>query len=147
MDGWDDPTFLNKAKVCIGGRITRTAIILLGQGESEHSSPPRIARITWMLKDENGMEQDYQHFGPPYLLAVDAVLAKIRNLKYRYLPDDSLFPTEITQYDPWVIRETLHNCHRSPGLSQRWTNQSRRRVESTCCSRTSASSCREASRR
>jgi len=41
---------------------------------------------------------------------VEQVFAKIRNLKYRYLPDASLFPTEITQYDPWVIRETLHNC-------------------------------------
>jgi ATP-dependent DNA helicase RecG len=27
VDGWDDETFLNKAKVCIAGKITRTAII------------------------------------------------------------------------------------------------------------------------
>jgi ATP-dependent DNA helicase RecG len=44
------------------------------------------------------------------ILAVDRVFAKVRNLTYRHLPDSSLFPTEITQYDPWVIRETLHNC-------------------------------------
>lgn len=44
------------------------------------------------------------------ILAVNQVFAKIKTLKYRYLPDASLFPTEITQYDPWVIRETLHNC-------------------------------------
>lgn len=110
VDDWDDTTFLNKAKVCINGQITRTAIILLGKNESEHYLSPGIARISWVLKDEHGVEKDYQHFGPPLILAVDPVFAKIRNLTYRYLPDASLFPTEITQYDPWVIRETLHNC-------------------------------------
>ena len=110
VDDWDDVTFLNKAKLCINGRITRTAIILLGKNESEHFLTPGIARISWVLKDEQGVEKDYQHFGPPMLLAVDQVFAKIRNLTYRYLPDASLFPTEVTQYDPWVIRETLHNC-------------------------------------
>jgi ATP-dependent DNA helicase RecG len=110
VDGWDDATFLNKAKVYIDGRITRTAIILLGKNEAEHFIAPGIARISWVLKDEKGVEKDYQHFGPPLILAVDQVFAKIRNLTYRYLPDASLFPTEITQYDPWVIRETLHNC-------------------------------------
>jgi ATP-dependent DNA helicase RecG len=110
VDGWDAMTFLNKAKVCINGQITRTAIILLGKNESEHFLSPGIARISWVLRDEHGVEKDYQHFGPPLILAVDQVFAKIRNLTYRYLPDASLFPTEITQYDPWVIRETLHNC-------------------------------------
>lgn len=110
VDVWDDMTFLNKAKVCINGRITRTAIILLGRNESEHYLSPAIARITWVLKDEHGIEKDYQHFGPPLILAVDQVFAKVRNLTYRYLPDTSLFPVEVTQYDRWVIRETLHNC-------------------------------------
>ena len=41
---------------------------------------------------------------------VERVLAKVRNLRYRYLPDETLFPTEVDQYDPWVIREALHNC-------------------------------------
>jgi len=110
VDGWDDLTFLNKAKVCINGRITRTAIILLGRNESEHYLSPGIARITWVLKDEKGIEIDYEHFGPPLILAVDQVFSKVRNLTYRYLPDASLFPTEVTRYDPWVIRECLHNC-------------------------------------
>ena len=47
---------------------------------------------------------------PPLLLGTDAVFGKIRNLKYRYMRDATLFPDEITQYDPWVIREALHNC-------------------------------------
>jgi ATP-dependent DNA helicase RecG len=118
VDQWDNLTFLNKAKICISGKITRAAIVLLGKNESEHFLSPAIARITWVLKEAGGMEKDYHHFGPPLILAVDQVFARIRNLKYRYLPDASLFPTEITQYDPWVIRETLHNCIAHQDYSQ-----------------------------
>lgn len=107
---WDDLTFLNKAKVCVSGQITNTALLLLGKEESAHLLAPAIAQITWVLKYEHGLEKDYRHFHAPLILAVDQVYAKIRNLTYRYMPNASLFPTEITQYDPWVIRETLHNC-------------------------------------
>lgn len=110
VDQWSDTTFLNKAKVCVNEKITRAAIILLGKNATEHFLSPAVARISWILKDANGIEKDYQHFSPPLILAVDQVFAKIRNLTYRYLPNISLFPTEISQYDPWVIRETLHNC-------------------------------------
>lgn len=110
VDGWDDMTFLNKAKVAIQGKITRTAIILVGKDESEHFLSPSIAKITWVLKNEHNIEKDYEHFAPPFLLNVEAVYAKIRNLKYRYLLNSSLFPTEVTKYEPWVIREVLNNC-------------------------------------
>ena len=110
VDNWDDLTFLNKAKVTKQGAITRTAIILVGKEESESFLSPSIARITWVLKGENGVDRDYEHFGPPFLMNAERVFAKIRNLKYRYLPDETLFPTEINQYDSWVIREALHNC-------------------------------------
>ena len=92
------------------GAITRTAIILLGKEESESFISPSVARITWVLKSENGADRDYEHFGPPFIINAEKLFAKIRNLKYRYLPDETLFPTEISQYDPWVIREALHNC-------------------------------------
>ncbi len=117
-DGWDDVTFLNKAKVCINGRITRTAIILLGKNEAEHYLSPGIAHITWVLKNEQNIEMDYQHFGPPFLLAIDQVFARVRNLTVRYLPHATLFPVEVTQYDRWVIRETLHNCIAHQDYSQ-----------------------------
>lgn len=106
---WDDRMFLNKAKLAIQGKITRTAMVLLGRSEAEHFLAPAIARISWVLKGEGGVEKDYRHFGPPLILAVNQVFGLIRNLTYRYLPNASLFPTEVTQYDPWVIRETLHN--------------------------------------
>jgi len=110
IDAWDDTTFLNKIRLTIKGKITRSAIILLGKEEAEQFISPAVARITWVLKDDQGMEKDYQHFGPPFLLNTEEVYNKIRNLNYRYLPDNSLFPTEIKQYEPYLIRETLHNC-------------------------------------
>jgi ATP-dependent DNA helicase RecG len=110
VDGWNDETFLNKAKVCIDGKVTRTAIILLGKPESDHFLSPAIARLTWILKGEDGIEKDYHHFGTPLILAVNDLFARIRNLTYRYMPRASLFPMEVTQYDSWVVRETIHNC-------------------------------------
>jgi ATP-dependent DNA helicase RecG len=110
VDKWDDVTFLNKAKITIQGKITRAAIILLGKPESEHFISPSVARITWVLRSADNVEKDYEHFPPPFILNVDAVLGKIRNLKYRYLPNNTLFPVEITQYESYVIREALHNC-------------------------------------
>lgn len=107
---WDDSTFLNKAKVCINGNITRTAILLLGRSEATYHLAPSLPQITWILKDDHGSEQDYQHFEPPFLAAVDDLFARVRNLTVRHLPDGTLFPVEVTQYDPWVLRETLHNC-------------------------------------
>ena len=108
--GWDDMTFLNKAKITIQGKITRTAILLLGKPESDHFINPAQARISWILKDKDNLEKDYEHFGCPFILAVDAVRMKIRNLKYRYIQDGSLFPEEVDQFDPYIIREALNNC-------------------------------------
>jgi ATP-dependent DNA helicase RecG len=111
IDTWDTATFLNKAKITIKGKVTRSAILLLGKEESEHFINPSVAKITWILKDERNNEIDYEHFSCPFLLTSEQVyFTKIRNLKYRYLKNDTLFPTEITKYEPYVIREALHNC-------------------------------------
>jgi ATP-dependent DNA helicase RecG len=110
VDGWDDLTLLNKAKVTINGLITRAAVILLGKEESVHYLSPAVARVTWILKDNQGIEQDYAHFNPPFLLNVDEVYKKVRNLTLRALGGESLFPREISKYDDWVFREALHNC-------------------------------------
>lgn len=118
---WDDATFLNKAKVTIRGRVTNAALLLLGRPEAATLLAPAVARISWLLKGAGGEDLDYEHFGPPVLLNVDRLLARIRNLTVRTLPGGTLFPTEITQYDPWVIREALHNCiaHQDYGLRGR----------------------------
>lgn len=109
-DTWDDITFLNKAKITIKGKITRTAILLLGREESEHFISPAEAKIRWLLKDSQGNDKDYLIACCPLLLAVDKVFAKIRNTKYRYIKDGTLFPEEIDQYDPFTIREAINNC-------------------------------------
>lgn len=110
VDAWDDITFLNKAKLTIKGKLTRTAILLLGKPEAEHFINPAEAKISWILKDSKGNERDYQIFTCPFLLAVDGVFSKIRNLKYRYIRDQSLFPEEVDMYEPYIIREALNNC-------------------------------------
>lgn len=115
---WDDQTFLNKAKLTIRGKITRTAIILLGKEESEHFISPAVAKIRWILKDNTGKERDYEQFTCPLLLAVDKVYNKIRNLKYRYLKDGTLFPEEIDQFEPFSIREALNNCIAHQGYTK-----------------------------
>jgi ATP-dependent DNA helicase RecG len=110
MSVWDDAKFLDKAKVCIGGKITRAALILLGKEEHTHLLSPAQSRLSWVLKNADGIEQDYEHFDIPLIFAGDRLLAKIRNLTVRHLPSGTLFPHEVSQYDPWVIREILHNC-------------------------------------
>jgi len=109
VDQWDDSTFLNKTRVRVSDQLTHAAIILFGRPESTHFLSPATARVSWVLKDEKGQEKDYEHFGPPFILAVDKAFAKVRNNTYRYLPNSTLFPVEIAQYDPWVMREVLHN--------------------------------------
>lgn len=110
MQNWDDVKFLDKAKLTFKGQITRTAILLLGKSESEYFINPASAKITWILKDKDGFERDYEHFTCPLLLAVDKVFAKVRNLKYRYMQGNTLFPEEVEQYDPYLIRESLNNA-------------------------------------
>ena len=107
---WDDITFLNKAKITIKGEITNTAILLLGSPESEHFISPAITKVSWILKDKDGIEKDYEHFSCPLLLEVENIYKKIRNLKYRYIKEDSLFPEEVDQFDTYIIREALNNC-------------------------------------
>ncbi len=122
-DDWDDATFLNKARVTTQGKITNTAILLLGKEESVHFISPAIAKISWILKDENNLERDYEHFAVPFIINSSEVFNRIRNLTYRYMKDTSLFPTEIKMYDSYVIREALHNCiaHQDYGMQGRIT--------------------------
>lgn len=103
---WDLPTFLDKAKITIQGRITHTALLLLGKAESSHFLPC-LAQITWKLVGE---EQAYEHFGLPFLLTTTQVLHRIRNIGYKIFPQNQLLATEVSKYDTRVILEALHNC-------------------------------------
>lgn len=107
---WDSITFLNKSKVTIQGQITNSAILLLGKEESVHFINPSIAQITWTLKNPDNSDKSYLHFNPPFIITTEEIFDKIRNEIYRYIPDETLFPKEIKTYEPYVIREALHNC-------------------------------------
>ena len=119
IDSWEDLTFLNKAKLTINGQITNTAIILLGKPEAEIKLQPAIAEISWVLKDNDNVMIDYEHFHPPFILNSIKVHGKIRNLKYRHIPEGNIFPEELLKYDDYVIREALHNsiAHQDYSLS------------------------------
>lgn len=111
MGSWDDATFLNKAKLTRRGKITRTALILLGRDEAEHLLSPAVAKIRWNLKTVKNEDKDYEIFGIPFILSSEEVYRKIRNLKFRYLLNEqSLFPEELLRYEPFCIRELLYNC-------------------------------------
>lgn len=112
MKTWDDVTFLNKARITKKGKITNTAIILLGKKESEYLISPSVSRIRWILKDSQGNERDYAIETCPFVLSINRIFEKIRNLKYRYMNPSllELVPDELDTYDPFVIREALNNA-------------------------------------
>lgn len=104
---WPIETFLDRAFVTRDGRITRTALLLLGKPESTHLLSPYPAHMVWNLV---GAERAYEHFGPPFLLNTSAIYQRIRNIQIRLLPQDELWPVEVAKYDQKVILEALHNC-------------------------------------
>lgn len=107
IDRWNDSIFLDKAKITIGGKITNTAIILLGKTESAHFISPAVAQITWKLDTE---EKAYEHFEIPLFLSINEILNRIRNVKYKFFPDNQLLSVEVNKYDTKVILEALNNC-------------------------------------
>lgn len=109
IEKWDNIKFLDKAKLTIKGKITRTCFILLGKEEEEHYLDSAV-KIRWNLKTLENQDKDFEIFSIPFILSVDEVYKKIRNLKYRYLKEGTLFPDEVLRYDPFVIREPLNNA-------------------------------------
>lgn len=121
VDGWNMEEFLSNSNMMRDGQLTRAAILLLGKPLSLNKIHPAVAQITWTLQDEEEIVEDYEHFSIPFLLAVDKVLAKIRNRTMRELPGGTLFPDTMKQYDDYTIREALHNAiaHQDYTLQQR----------------------------
>ena len=106
-----DIEVLNKAGITIKGEITRTALLLLGKSEASYFFDGFIPRITWTLYNADNSVKAYEHFDMPLLLAVDNVYSKIRNEKYRYIAgQQTLFPDEVNQYEPELIKEIINNC-------------------------------------
>lgn len=121
IDAWSVEELLGNSGVMIDGKLTRAAIILLGKPASVYKLRPAVVEVTWSLRDENEEVIDYEHFTAPFIMTVDEILAKIRNLTMRELPGGTLFPDTMKQYDDYTIREALHNCiaHQDYTLQQR----------------------------
>lgn len=107
IDGWDARVFLDRAKLAVGGTLTRAALLLLGGPSAVHHLSPHPAQITWKLEGE---ARAYEHFGPPFLLTTTDVLNRIRNIRHKLFPAKELLATEVMKYDTRVILEALHNC-------------------------------------
>ena len=107
IDTWDNSVFLDKAKLTVNGKITNTAILLLGKSESIHYLLPSIAEITWKLDTE---EKAYEHFGTPLLLTTTKVLQRIRNYQYKFFPDNQLLSITVNKYETRVVLEAMHNA-------------------------------------
>lgn len=118
FDKLNDEEFLTKMHLIRDRELTNAAMVLLGREEDTDlfEFPPAIM---WRLYDDRGNLTDHELFNVPFVLAIDKVYNKIRNLTYRYMPSQmSLFPTEVQQYDLWAIRELLNNCIAHQDYSQ-----------------------------
>ena len=110
VDAMNDEQFLTKVKLMIEGKITHAGMLLLGNSDYDYlfySAPS----IMWRLYGADGSDKDYAFFKIPFINVVDKVFAKVRNLTYRYMPNQmTLFPMETEQYNSWLMRELLNNC-------------------------------------
>ena len=96
-------------ETAIGGKVTNAAMLLLGNSDFDYlfTAAPSIM---WRLYGVDGTDKDYAIFKIPFINVVDKVFAKVRNLTYRYMPNQMmLFPMETEQYDSWLMRELLNN--------------------------------------
>ena len=110
VDAMSDEQFLTKLKLVNNGRITNTAMLLLGNEDYDYLFNA-VPEASWRVIGADDMIRDYEIFKIPFITLNDRILAKIRNLTYRYMPNrKSLFPNEIKQYDLWLLRELLNNC-------------------------------------
>lgn len=110
VDGMTDEEFLTKLKLMKNGKVTKAAMVLLGSVDYDYffEVPPVMM---WRLYDHNDMVKDYSLFTIPFITVAERIFAKVRNLDYRYMPNQfSLFPKTTEQYDTWLLRELLNNC-------------------------------------
>lgn len=110
VDGLTDEEFLSKIKLIRDGKVTNAAMVLLGNPDYDDLFP-HAPTMMWRLYNADGELKDYLHVTIPFVFAADKIFSKIRNLTYRYMPNQlSLFPTETQQYDTWLLRELFNNC-------------------------------------
>ncbi|MCI5620657.1 MAG: hypothetical protein MR355_03720 [Lachnospiraceae bacterium] len=76
----------------------------------------------WRLYGADGDLKDYEIFTVPFLTVPEKLFSKVRNLTYRYMPNQlSLFPKETQQYDTWLLRELLNTSMLHNSIKNNWT--------------------------
>lgn len=110
VDSMSDEEFLIKMKLIQNGGITNACMLLLGNEDYDYlfDYTPEAA---WRLYDSKNNIKDYQIFKIPFITLSNRIFSRIRNLTYRYMPNQlTLFPFETKQYDTWLLRELMNNC-------------------------------------
>lgn len=110
VDSMSDEEFLIKMKLIQNGGITNACMLLLGNEDYDYlfDYTPEAA---WRVYDSKSNIKDYQIFKIPFITLGDRIFSRIRNLTYRYMPNQlTLFPFETKQYDTWLLRELMNNC-------------------------------------
>lgn len=81
--------------------------------EGESLSPLNLEELDRIRGQQNKLDWSAVVVQGATLKDLDSkagVYQKIRNLKYLFLQDDSLFPIEMLRYEPFCIRELLNNA-------------------------------------
>lgn len=110
VDRMTDKDFLTKMKLIINDKVTNAAMLLLGNEDYDHMFKV-VPEAAWRTFDSKQEVSDYEIFKIPFISLSERLFGRIRNLTYRYMPNQlTLFPTETKQYDIWLLRELLNNC-------------------------------------
>ena len=109
-DRMSDEDFLMKLKLMVDGKLTNAAMVLLGNPDHDNLLDVPVSAM-WRLYGSNAMLKDYVEFRMPFITVANRIYAKIRNLTYRYMPDQTTLDTTITQqYNEDLLKELIHNC-------------------------------------
>ena len=109
-DMMSDEEFLMKLKLIIDGKLTNAAMVLLGKADHNNLLEVPVSAM-WRLYGLNKMLKDYVEFRMPFITLANRLYSKIRNLTYRYMPDQKTLDTTITQqYNEDLLKELFHNC-------------------------------------
>ena len=80
------------------------AMLLLGREDYDYLFNT-VPEASWRVFDSRNEISDYEIFKIPYITLSERLFGKIRNLTYRYMPNQlTLFPTEAKQYDMWLLK-------------------------------------------
>lgn len=86
VDVMSDEQFLSKLKLMINGKITHAGMLILRNSDYDYMFQSALS-IMWRLYGADNMDRDYAIFKIPFINVVDKVFAKVRNLTYRYMPN------------------------------------------------------------